>query len=369
MVEKIIKEAEKLPEVPLSAALEYTENRKSLVEEVNKELKNQPYLYELIGQNPQEVMLDNHENHFKFMSNVFIFNDFQLMVRTVSWVYRSYHARGFSPDYFPTVINAYIKAVEKHMDPSNASNINKVYGWLLDNHLDFIQLSQTKKEIPFIMDKSWENIRDQFLGALLRGEHQDCLKITKDNVTTATDLEAFYLQVIQPVMFKVGLLWEQGDISVAQEHLATAIVSRVMASLYPRFITVKQTKGTALITAAPNEYHELGARMVADLLEMDGWDVKYLGVNIPIVDLIDMMINLKPSLLGISVGMAFNMDKTREIITLVRDNPQLKDTRIMLGGQFFYDNPNAWSLMGADGWGSDGKSAVKLANNWWDEKE
>ncbi len=362
-------EAERLPEVPSAAALEYAENKELFVEEVNRELNAHPSLYELLGHNPLEVMMNNHENHFKFMSNVFIFNNFRLLARTVQWVYRSYHARGFSYDYFPAVVSAYIRAVEKYMDPSNASYINRVYRWILEKHPAFIQLSKAESEMPFVMDKSWENIMEQFLGALLRGEHQDCLKITEELVSTAVDLRSFYLQVIQPAMFRIGLLWEQGDISVAQEHLATAIVSRVMASLYPRFIIVEQTKGRALISAAPNEHHELGARMVADLLELDGWDVRYLGANVPVEDLQSMITNYKPFVLGLSVGMAFNLDKASKIIASVRNNPKLQDTRIMLGGQFLHNNPEAGHSIGADGWGADGSTAVEMADKWWNEKE
>lgn len=368
VLEKLIKEAGKLEKVPPAASLEYVEKKEVLLEDVNKQLTDHPSLHKLIGQNPLEVMQGNHENHFKFMCNVFIFNDFELLVRTVQWVYRSYHARGFSTDYFPSVVSAYLKGVEKHLEPGNAPSINNIYRWMLEKHQDFIELSRQEPELPFTMDKSWGRIQEQFLEGLLQGDHQYCLKIADKTVEGAEDLGGFYLEVIQPVMYRVGILWEKGDISVAQEHLATAIVSRVMASLYPRFITIEHSRGKAIITAAPNEFHELGGRVVADLLEIDGWDVSYLGANVPAPDLFKMTARLKPQILGISVGMAFNMDRAREIINGIKTNPDLNDTRIMLGGQFLLYNPDSWRLTGADGWGSDGKSAVELARSWWEEK-
>lgn len=366
MLKKLIREAGEIKPVSSSAALEYMEKKEALVEEVNKQLALHPSLRELIGQNPMEVMEDNHQNHFKFMGNIFLFNDYELLVRTVQWVYRSYQKRGFSYDYFPTVVGAFIRGVEKNLDPGHASQVNGVYRWMLNKHQEFVELSTRTGEMPFTVDNSWQRVRGQFLGALLRGEHQECLSLADRGVEELEDLKDFYLQVIHPVMYQVGLLWEEGEISVAQEHLATAIVSRVMASLYPRFITIEHTRGKAIITSAPNEFHELGARMVADLLEIDGWDVRYLGANVPGGDLIKLMYRLKPRILGISVGMAFNMDKARELIYQIKSKEDFKDTRIMVGGQFLYHNPRAWELMGADGWGFDGNEAVEIARKWWE---
>jgi len=51
-------------------------------------------------------MYDNHLNHARFMANVFRFNAYTLLVKTVIWVYRSYHSHGFSFDYFPVELAA-----------------------------------------------------------------------------------------------------------------------------------------------------------------------------------------------------------------------------------------------------------------------
>jgi methanogenic corrinoid protein MtbC1 len=53
-----------------------------------------------------------------------------------------------------------------------------------------------------------------------------------------------------------------------------------MVDIYP-----SQAKGKAVITAAPNEFYEIGAWMISDILEFDGWEVRYLGANTPVNDL------------------------------------------------------------------------------------
>ena len=78
-----------------------------------------------------------------------------------------------------------------------------------------------------------------------------------------------------PALIEVGSLWEPGQISVAQEHLATATVRSAMQRLLsdPR----GGVRGTAVLACAPGEHHEIGLLMLAVLLRADGWQVAYLG--------------------------------------------------------------------------------------------
>lgn len=81
-------------------------------------------------------------------------------------------------------------------------------------------------------------------------------------------------------MYEIGLLWEKGLISVAQEHLATSIVMRIMSYLYMDFILVENTKGKAIITASANEYHEIRADSNLDHMKiLVGGYIFMSGIN------------------------------------------------------------------------------------------
>jgi len=365
LVETIIRSAENITSVPFSAAQQYSENKEKLVAEVNQTLTSNPEIYDLIGHNPLSVLYDNHTNHASFMSNVFKFNDFHLMARVILWVYRVYSNHNFSYHYFPVAMEAWIKAIRNNLDSNKAEPIINVYHWIINNHEQIIEASKEITEPPQLSDEKWQRICEFFLSSLLEGDHKQSLKLTDQSIHSTADLSNFYMQVIQPAMYKIGALWEKGEISVAKEHLASAIVSRVMASLYSRFMMVEQDKGTGVVTAAPNEFHEIGPRMVADLLEINGWDIDYLGANTPTHELVDLLKGKPPFFLAISVGMPFNIDRAREIITAVKGNPSLKETRIMLGGHFLSLNPQIKQKVGAEGVGSSAREAVLLAEEWW----
>lgn len=356
-------------DVPYEAAAAYERLRDTLVKEVNQTLSEHPNIDVLIGDNPLRVMEENHKNHFEFMVNVFKLNQCSLLVRTSAWVYHSYRARGFSYDYFPAVYKAWIFALKNNLEPHLAEPLVKVYSWLFDNHNQIIELSRSELHKPsFQIEGKWKDLMDSFLSMLLKGDHRGCLKIADNTVDSPENLKKFYLQILQPALYRIGEMWEKGEISVAHEHLASAIVSRVMANLYPQFVLTENTRGKAIITASPNEYHEIGARMVADFLEIDGWDVKYLGSSVPEEELIKILKEDNPLLLGISAAMPFNIDKTKSIISAVRNLEPLKNIKIMVGGKVFSEDPSLWKSVGADGWAVDGGDAAEKALMLLEEK-
>jgi methanogenic corrinoid protein MtbC1 len=165
-------------------------------------------------------------------------------------------------------------------------------------------------------------------------------------------------------MYEIGMLWERAEISVAEEHLASAIVVRIMATIGIAKIEVVEAKGRAVVTASPNEFHEIGAWMVSDALEQDGWMVQYLGANTPREDLVRLLQSFNPDILAISVTIPFNVNKAKDTITSVRSKSELAGMKIMVGGRVFNENPELWAVTGADGFAPNLQSARRLAAQW-----
>jgi methanogenic corrinoid protein MtbC1 len=353
--------------VSAEAAAEYRQRADRLVAEVDRKLAARPEIGSLIGDNPLSVMSANHRHHAGFMANVFRFNKFDLLTQTVPWVYRTYHSHGFSYDYFRAELAVWIEAVKEHLSPDSARSLLPVYEWLLDEHEEMTERSGMHASPLISPDPAWEEAQKAFLSCLLLGASEESMDLANRYVRNQEELRGFYLQVIQPSMYEVGACWERGEISVAQEHLATSISSRVMAALYPRFVLGKQTKGRAVVTTVADEFHELGAWMVADLLALDGWNVSCLGANTPTGDLLDMLTRLGPDLVALSSAMPFNLIRVHEVIEAIRAGKEMERIRIMVGGRIFRDMTDLWRIVGADGWAPDAHEARLLARRWREE--
>ncbi len=369
-LDKLLEQARELQAVSNAAVGEYREKRAVLTEHVNNAIGNNPDYLSLAGTNPLQVVYDNHANHIAFMANVFQFGLYEMMLRLILWVYRSYHARGFSYDYFIKELEAWIEAIRENMHENHAREIVNIYAWLLQHHKEFIALSDDDSCFETGTDPQVSKVKSFFLSCLLKGDSRGCQKIAFDFVQSREDVMVFYLHIIQPAMYEIGRGWEMGEVSVAQEHLASAIVARVMSSLYQDYVLGQERQQRkAVVTAAPNEYHEMGAHMISDFLEMEGWDVYYLGSNTPAMDLIKLSVDKKPFLLAISITMPFNLESVKETIQMVRDENALEGVKIMLGGMVFNMESRLWKQLGADGWAGDAKGAVELAQQWYKEAQ
>ncbi len=169
------------------------------------------------------------------------------------------------------------------------------------------------------MSFNWNLQKEYFLKALMDGDTSAGLVVSA-RVTSAEQLGQFYRYVIQPSLYDIGEAWAQGKLSVSQEHLASAIVGRVLSSLNARFCHPLCTKGRVVVSTIYGEYHELGAWILADLLEHDGWEVCYLGANPADTRIFDTIVRFKPHLLALSVTMPTNIDYVRRIIVHIRQS-------------------------------------------------
>ena len=145
-------------------------------------------------------------------------------------------------------------------------------------------------------------------------------------------VETLYGQVIAPAMWRIGRLWEEGALTIADEHLSTAITQRVMASVYgSSFGRAAPRPGRILLAAVEGQHHALGLRMAADVLELGGYEVIYLGGDVPIDALLGAIESRRPDLLALSSTLA--PDRSSIGVTIPRLREAFPEMAIILGGQ------------------------------------
>lgn len=98
------------------------------------------------------------------------------------------------------------------------------------------------------------------------------------------DLAVFYDTVLAPAARRVGDLWHSGDINVADEHAATATIRRTMLAAKEAAVLADARDRLVVLACPEREAHEIGLQMFADVLEVDGFDVRVLGADTPAED-------------------------------------------------------------------------------------
>lgn len=323
----------------------YKNSIETFTDYVNNAIKQKGNLSILIGSNPFELVEMNHKNHANFMYSIFVTKDVQSMHDTYIWAYQTYHAKGFNFRYFYFELIAWRESFELHHEKSLAPII-ELYNYLISLHDYFIQhATSTNDEVPNNIDRE---IYSKFLDAILKPDMTEAISISNTFIKKDEDIKSFWEQIILPALYSVGNKWADAEISVGEEHTATSICQRVMSEHYGKIIRHVESSKKILVTTSPNELHEVGARMLADILELNGYDITFLSSNSSIKEKLDVIELEDIEFVVISTTIVSNIVKTQEIVSQIRDTFKENSPSIIIGGQAFVKNPDANELIQAD---------------------
>lgn len=205
------------------------------------------------------------------------------------------------------------------------------------------------------------NDYEALLAALMHGDRRAAYGAIDRTLDRGHTLRDLYLRVVQPAMVEIGRLWQQNDITVADEHLAMSITQAAMGRAFERQYRWHESRHRSLIAACvEEENHQVGLQMLCDLLELEGWDTAYLGASVPTESLVAMIEQRRPAAIALSVTMTPNLPRLRTAIEAIRQRPITSQPLIIVGGRAFADEPDLWSRLGADVTASDAGAAVEL---------
>jgi methanogenic corrinoid protein MtbC1 len=364
MMEELIARAAEVPPVSLEARMAYEAVADSLGAEACRALATLPDLAPVRGGDRQEVLADAIRHHPALMAAAFRLGSHELLARTFPWAYRVLACRGLPFDFWLFELRYWRRMVAARLAPPEAAPVLRIYDWLIEEHPELIRLSQEPEADPGRADPGPDSTVRTFLALLLQGQEADCLAMAESLAATAEGLAHFRHRVLPEALERVGLLWEWGRITVADEHVATAIGQVLLDRLGPPRPATDMDGDLAVTACVPGERHELGCRMLADSLARDGWRVIHLGADAPGPDLIRLLQERRPFLLALSVGTAFNLGRAHALIQAIRSCPELETVRIMAGGAALRNLPGGWRRLGAEGTAPDAPGTAKLAGDW-----
>lgn len=204
-------------------------------------------------------------------------------------------------------------------------------------------------------------LQQAYLSAMKKGSGKQADLVVQQALDIEIPANDIYLDIFQKSAYEIGEMWQRNEFSVAQEHLATAIIERQMSDLHSYFKPRRDRRRKLLLGAVDLEQHRIGMRMVADFFEQDGWDVYYLGAAVPTRSFVFMAKEFQPDLIGISAQMVYHLP---ELMNFVRETSRqgLDGIPIMAGGFPFVQDPELYKKLGVHFSGVDAGEAVALAN-------
>ena len=189
--------------------------------------------------------------------------------------------------------------------------------------------------------------RDKYGEALILGEPALAHAVIEQALSRGLGRAELYLEVLAPSQVRLGEMWHEGRINVAQEHLATTITMEMMDFLRQGMTSRAGLGVRAVVTPVEGDQHTIGARMIADFLAMDGWEVDFLGNGTPADDLAEFVRQRNADLVALSSTVPEFLPNAGNASDAIRElnSPAPK---ILLGGKALDGTNHDQKALGCD---------------------
>ena len=174
-----------------------------------------------------------------------------------------------------------------------------------------------------------------FVTALLAGARDDIIAIVERRLADGHGLVEVDRQLIKPAMYCIGEKWCRREVSVAQEHVATALALSVMAQVLWRSPAPERNGRKVLLACVHGNHHAVGLQMVADAFTLAGWEINFLGASVPSDALVKHALQWRPDVLALSATLPEHVRELKIATEQLRGAFAGSCPPIMVGGQGF----------------------------------
>ena len=199
----------------------------------------------------------------------------------------------------------------------------------------------------------------QYMESLFEKNNKKTMFLVKEFLRKGISVDNIYVGILAESMRRVGELWHNAKITVDMEHYCTSATQLAMTQLYPEVFAAEPQDKTLLCACPGTELHEMGARIVADVFENNGWNSIYLGAAVPEDYMLNAVRENRPDLVALSVTMPQHLiDCERLVKAIKKEFPKQK---IAVGGRAFMSTDEIWKQWPADFYAENALDLLKKA--------
>jgi len=193
----------------------------------------------------------------------------------------------------------------------------------------------------------------------------EALSLVKDMLQEGEDPQVI-LDCCSEAMKIVGENYEEGKYFLAELMMAGKILGQISELVRPKIALISSGKTSALgkvvIGTVKDDIHDIGKDIVAFMLDVNGFEVHDLGIDVPVTRFVSKVKEINPDIVALSGLLTLIFDRMKETVNALNEAGLRDDVKVMIGGCQMDDD--IVKYIGADAYRPDAVSGVKLAKEW-----
>jgi len=204
---------------------------------------------------------------------------------------------------------------------------------------------------------------EELIKAITEMREEDALKITNQLLESGTQpLEV--LEACRKALDVVGKRFEAGEYFLPELMLAGEMMNQISAIIKPKLAEMpdRERHGKVLIGTVEGDIHDIGKNIVSFMLDVNGFEVQDLGVDVPPQKFVEAIQDFQPQVVALSGFLTLSFDSMKNTVAAIETAGLRKKVKIMIGGGQINEEVKVYA--DADGYGKDAVAGISLAKEW-----
>jgi len=204
---------------------------------------------------------------------------------------------------------------------------------------------------------------EKLVDAIVNMKEDEAISITNDLIEGGED-PVKILAACREAVGVVGKRFEEGTYFLPELIMAGEMLSEISKIVKPKLQGAQESKkaGKVLIGTVEGDIHDIGKDIVTFMLDVNGFDVLDLGIDIPPAKFVEAIKDFQPEVVGLSGFLTLAFDSMVETVKAIKDAGLRDKVKIMIGGGQIDEVIKEYT--GADAYGLDAIAAVNLTKEW-----
>lgn len=279
----------------------------------------------------KEFVLDEMKRLTKSIAAAIECGDHQVLLDYLGWLKRSLEEEVVSVDIWSQIVETIFEKISQSLEALTGDVFHEIHGL---KNLALDHLSHNFSPLVSFPEIALEAMDLKNLaGSLMRGKQVFPYDLfTSAKIQGAQNYEHVAQSLIQPALYYIGDLWEQGKVGLLQEQKAILSARSILGQVKALSPSLPRNKRKALLSCVPGNGHEMGLQMIQDRLDLGGFETTNLRAQASMDEILTQIDQEKPDLVGLSVCLSRQVPDLKRAMEMIRAEFTQHRPFLMVGG-------------------------------------